>query len=744
MLRSAGLYSYIQNNNIKSALLLIGFLGVVQLMFAAVMCWLMVYMGGQQTFPEFLTRFTNAVASAFFPVLIGSLVWVGIAFLQFKKIMRHAVGLHATERRLEPRIYNIVENLSISVGLPTPKIEISESPALNAFAMGLSPTSSTIGVTRGLLNSLDDHELEAVIAHELTHIRAHDVRLLTLATIFCGIIFSFGWYSTYRFREMFRYFKQNGLKISMVLRLAPLLIIILPLIVLLSGQFQPYAIALSFVFIFLALMGGLGLRLAISRTREFVADAGAVELTKNPEALISALLKIEGRSLIDNGDVMLRSMMISAPSSGLSATHPAIEDRIDAIVIYAAQTLRGLTLKSASQRFIPHTDENGSVAGFSIKKMKYPAWISKPIIVVPSLVAGGLTYLISQNMLMNVVLSTPQWFVDFWNAPASGKLSGFEQHQPNSGNVGHSIFSDFGLGDLKITIIMMLIGLPIVFAMRYLVKSGYIKDDDDARRLMGKPSKLMQSDWDDETPLQNIRVNVSEKNAQFGSSQLGQRPMFGASAAAQFDLVEYEKANDRTVLGQSQQQNISGLKAITSLIPTRFMYLGMAIPMVAFVQLFGLMPHGGGFSDIAPVHSAFNVRPEVQTFFLSKIKTQRQEISDAIQKAAYKCAFDLSPSTPAGSKFGAHWAKIYGGVAYISTFGETHFPTNEEVEATFMQHTGKGNPVSPEDASRIEGSSEFYQNYWDKGLVNTDVRNECVFEGAFAIMSGSNALKPTL
>ena len=204
MLRANGLSGYIQNNNLKSGFLIFGFLISVQLMMAAIYCWIALYSFPPLGFTEFLEHLSNYMASGFIAVLTASLVWVGIAFTQFKSIVRKFTGLHDTERRQEMRLYNIVENLSISVGLSTPKIEIAESKGLNAFAMGLSPETSTIGVTRGLLNTLNDKELQAVIAHELTHIRAYDVRLVTLATIFCGIIFSVTWLITYGIREFFR------------------------------------------------------------------------------------------------------------------------------------------------------------------------------------------------------------------------------------------------------------------------------------------------------------------------------------------------------------------------------------------------------------------------------------------------------------------------------------------------------------------------------------------------------------
>lgn len=735
MLRSAGLYGYIQNNNIKSGVLLAGFVGVMQLIVAAITCWLMLYLGGHQDFAAFISKFLNVIKAEFLPVLVGSLVWVAIAFSQFKKNMRTATGLHPTERRQEMRLYNIVENLSISVGLPTPDIEISESPALNAFAMGISPSSSTIGVTRGLMNSLNDQELQAVIAHELTHIRSHDVRLVTLATIFCGMIFSFGWYVTYRIREAVLNLKTNGLRPMLMLRLALILLFSLPIMMIMLQQFQFYVLGLSFILVFLAVAAGLALRMMISRTREYVADAGAVELTKNPEALISALIKIEGRSLIDNGDVMLRAMMISAPASGLSSTHPSIENRINAIVFYAAHNLKGLKLLPAEHRAIPFTDEQGLAAGFSIRKMKYPAWISKPSIVVPSLLSAGLTYLVTQNMLLDVIMATPHWISEFWSAPRS-QVVVYNHDNPLPENQGP--FSLFTMSDIKATLMTGLVGLPLVYGLRHLVKSGYLKDSDEIRKMMGRPSKLMEADWGDVS-----MPPIKPAPPQSFSTTSAQAPVFGR-AMSQSAVIERERAAFRNSLETSRAENPSGLKGFTRAIPPRLLMMGIAVPFALLTQFSGLFSGGSAFVYVAPANDSFSVRKEVQTFLLAKVTNNRQKVGEAIQKAAYKCAADLSPTTPAGKKFGSYWAQVYGGVAYITTFGGDHFPTEEEIQASFKANLGNGNSVTPEGGDHIEGSGEFFQNYWDKGLVGLSVRNDCIFEGASDRLGGPADIKGSL
>jgi heat shock protein HtpX len=383
-MRTTGLHTYILNNNLKSVGVLVCFMVVVQMMFAAVWaCCAMFYgaTGALETYAALVWTMTIGHA---LPVAAATLVWAGLALAYFKHIIRDMTGLHPALREHERRLYDCVENLSIATGLTPPRIEISESPALNAFAMGLSTHRCTIGVTRGLLQALSDSELESVIAHELAHIRAHDVRLMTIATIFSGIVFSTGWFLTYRLREIFRTAQKRPLAALPVLMACGV-------VVLAFGKQFPWYVPAAFAgLIISALMISLSLRFALSRSREIVADLAACELTKNPEALISALLKIEGRNLLPLCETAVQAMMISAPSDGYFASHPKLEHRIDAIVTYAATHLNGLRLAAAAQRHMPVDPVNDASAtpDFSITALQYPAWVSKPLIVIPALAVG--------------------------------------------------------------------------------------------------------------------------------------------------------------------------------------------------------------------------------------------------------------------------------------------------------------------------------------------------------------------
>jgi Zn-dependent protease with chaperone function len=446
-------------------------------------------------------------------------------------------GLHPANRSAEPRLFNIVENLSIATGMTTPNIEISESHKLNAFAMGLTPATSSIGVTRGLLLALNDKELEAVIAHELTHIRTLDVRLMTFATIFCGIIFSMGWFLTYRTRELFRQSKAKPIV------LLPVVIFSVSLSIVNPGGFPWHVPLLTGLLIMAALLISLGLRFAISRTREFVADLGACELTKNPEALISALAKIHGRDLIPHCDPTVQAMMISAPSEGLFASHPGLEERIDAIVTYAATHLNGLRLAPAAARHLPQADEGEVKSGFSITKMKYPAWVSNPLIVLPAIGAGLLTHYMTSSGV-GAIFQLPGLMLDFANAPMTGTVINANSEMHNTLNLnGESegstlnMFKNMSLGDHKAMLIEVMLCAGLVFGARYFRGLGF--DAPILRKLAGGPSQEMQSDWDDDNAKpDDIRINAAIARASQHVQQVytppapvppafGQRPVFG-------------------------------------------------------------------------------------------------------------------------------------------------------------------------------------------------------------------------
>jgi heat shock protein HtpX len=257
--------------------------------------------------------------------LIGAGVWFVIAYFAYQAIIDAATGAKAVTRTQEPELYNLLENLCISRGIKTPALRIMETDALNAFATGLHEGQYSISVTRGLMQTLDKEEMEAVLAHELTHIRNADVRLLVIAVIFVGI-FSFVFEMLFRgFGDMRWSGRSSSRSSSSSSREG-------------SGGAAIIAIVVALVCIALAYALAVVIRFSLSRRREYLADAGAVELTKNPDALIRALRKISGNAQMPGAPSEVREMMIENPHVGFGemfATHPPIERRIAALVAYA-------------------------------------------------------------------------------------------------------------------------------------------------------------------------------------------------------------------------------------------------------------------------------------------------------------------------------------------------------------------------------------------------------------------------
>jgi heat shock protein HtpX len=249
-------------------------------------------------------------------VIGGVLIWFLIAYFANTSIINSATGARPLERKENKRIYNLVENLCMSQGMTMPKINIIDDDSLNAYASGINKNSYTVTLSKGIIEKLNDEELEAVIAHELSHIRNHDVRLLIISIVFVGI---FSMIAQIAMRSVYyssltrrRNDKGNG----------AILIILLAMVVAAIGYF--FAILMRF---------------AISRKREYLADAGSAEMTKNPLALASALRKISADPDIeavkreDVAQLFIQHPGKQAKSalsglSGLFATHPPIEKRI--------------------------------------------------------------------------------------------------------------------------------------------------------------------------------------------------------------------------------------------------------------------------------------------------------------------------------------------------------------------------------------------------------------------------------
>jgi heat shock protein HtpX len=329
-----GLSTYRWYNNLKSFVLLALFPLLLLLLLSAlfhVFSWTAVQPDGtigRYTFenaglvPVLGTRspldFTLAAALLYWPYVIGAAaIWMVLGYLFNEMMVRAATGAQPVGRADAPRIYQLLEPLCISRGLAMPKLYIIDTDALNAYATGIDQRTYSITVTRALVEQLNDAELEAVLAHELTHILDRDVRLLLVTIVFAGAISFIAqllWRSL-RLGSLRRSRGNSGIVILLI------------------------ASVIAAIGYFLALI----LRFAISRKREYLADAGSVALTKNPEALISALRKISTNADVPHVPSEVRQMFIENPLSGsgflnLFATHPPIEDRI-----HVLERLEGVT-----------------------------------------------------------------------------------------------------------------------------------------------------------------------------------------------------------------------------------------------------------------------------------------------------------------------------------------------------------------------------------------------------------------
>ena len=305
-----GIQQQITRNNTKSVLFLLAFPLLI-----LVGVYVVLYVLSDQDIEQTNTQFLSVVPI----VLAGVGIWFVISYFFHAQIIQKATHARPLARRNNKRVYNLTENLCMSVGMTMPKLYIIESDALNAFASGINEKTFAITLTRGIINRLNDEELEGVIAHELTHIRNRDVRLLIVTIVFVGI------FATIADLALRMLLNGGGNMFSSRNRKndkgggAMLLLIIL----LVAGAI--YFLSILF-------------KLALSRSREYMADAGAVELTHNSMALASALRKISGHSTLKEvGNDEVKELFIDYKAEGffsLFATHPPIEKRIQVLEQY--------------------------------------------------------------------------------------------------------------------------------------------------------------------------------------------------------------------------------------------------------------------------------------------------------------------------------------------------------------------------------------------------------------------------
>lgn len=330
-MKYVGIHTQQVRNNLQSILLLIMFPCIILGMIWIFLTIITASGGGYyDEYGRYVSEISTDVVMAQFVevapwVVIGVGIWFAIAYFANTSMIRAATGARPLERRENPRVYNIVENLTMTCGMDMPKINIINDPQLNAFASGIDRNSYTVTVTTGLLELLDDEELAGVIGHELTHIRNRDTRLLITSIIFVGIVSTVMsivyrmlvnnfLYSSHSSRRSDNGGKDNGASTIIVMVVALI------------------CCAVAYLFTLLT-------RFAISRKREYMADAGGAELCGNPLALASALRKISGNpglANVERDDVA--QLFIIRPHlslSGLSrfmssmfATHPDTEERI--------------------------------------------------------------------------------------------------------------------------------------------------------------------------------------------------------------------------------------------------------------------------------------------------------------------------------------------------------------------------------------------------------------------------------
>jgi heat shock protein HtpX len=252
------------------------------------------------------------------------LISAGVTLTFGDKIVLSMNGAREVTAEAEPMLHNVVEEMAIAAGLPKPKVYIMESEALNAFATGLSPQKSAIAVTRGLLRTLNREQLQGVVAHEMGHVLNLDTRYMVAVGIMVGLIalvsdvvlrmFRFGSYSSASRRRSSDNRDSKG-----------------------GGGAQLIVFAIMIVFLILAPIAAQLVRFAVSRQREYLADATSVQLTRNPVGLIGALEALDAgnNKSPEIGNRATQHLFIVNPlkafgegASALFATHPSIKERI--------------------------------------------------------------------------------------------------------------------------------------------------------------------------------------------------------------------------------------------------------------------------------------------------------------------------------------------------------------------------------------------------------------------------------
>lgn len=312
-MKYVGIHTQQASNNVKSILLLCCFPLLV-----VAMVWLfwVILTYDEQMGVDLVAA--NALTMEYLPMVLGVVgIWFVIAYFINDMTIRSATQAKPLERRDNMRVYNIVENLCIAGGMKMPKVYVVEDQQLNAYASGISESTYAVTVTRGLLNCLNDRELAGVIGHELTHIRNRDTRLLIVSIVFVGI---FSMIAQVAFRS-FLYTPRSRRSND-------------------RDNGSAFAVVVVMMLAAIAYFFAILTRFAISRKREYMADAGGAELCGDPLALASALRKISGNPGLDDvgrSDVAqlficrpdeMKENLFESTFNNLFSTHPDVKKRI--------------------------------------------------------------------------------------------------------------------------------------------------------------------------------------------------------------------------------------------------------------------------------------------------------------------------------------------------------------------------------------------------------------------------------
>jgi heat shock protein HtpX len=267
---------------------------------------------------EALTHFSSWGGTVAAIMVIVSAVWVMVALFAGDRILLALAGAREVSAEAEPVLHNVVEEMALASGLPKPRVFVLESPALNAFATGLQPEKSAVAVTRGLLEGLERGELQGVVAHEMGHIANNDILYATAVGVVVGLI---ALVSDAIFRGLRRgAFRSSGRSRGKG-----------------GGAAVVLAMVVLLVFAILAPLAARLVQMAISREREYLADATAVKFTRDPVGLIGALEKIDGtKERFQGANRAIQHLFIANPfrkfgarDSALLSTHPPTPARIE-------------------------------------------------------------------------------------------------------------------------------------------------------------------------------------------------------------------------------------------------------------------------------------------------------------------------------------------------------------------------------------------------------------------------------